>query len=114
MRTDDPMLHQPTEQAAVVPWGFNRRRLTTCPLQDIIGHTLDARRRRKARRKQAVAADSAQRPKTALNQPRRPPAMEWKALEYRFFYSHDANVDLGCEVVRLELPPALLQHEDGK
>lgn len=39
--------------------------------------------------------------------------MEWKALEYRFFYSHDANVDLGCEVVRLELPPALLQHDDG-
>ena len=40
--------------------------------------------------------------------------MEWKALEYRFFYSHDANVDLGCGVVRLELPPALLQHEDSE
>lgn len=39
--------------------------------------------------------------------------MDYRALEYRFFYSHDANVDLACEVVRLELPPALLQHEDG-
>lgn len=39
--------------------------------------------------------------------------MEYRALEYHFFYSHDASVDLACEVVRVELPPALLRHEDG-
>ncbi len=39
--------------------------------------------------------------------------MEYRALEYRFFYSHDAGVDVACEIVRLELPPALLRHEEG-
>jgi hypothetical protein len=39
--------------------------------------------------------------------------MENRALKCRFFYSHDAGVDVACEIVRLELPPALLQHEDG-
>jgi hypothetical protein len=36
----------------------------------------------------------------------------YKALQYTFLYSHDANMDVSVEINRLELP--LAAHPDGK
>lgn len=36
---------------------------------------------------------------------------DYRALSYKFIYSHDANVDVSVEINRLELP--LAAHPDG-